>query len=305
MKKIKNLIKIPNILFILILLLKFIPSKRTGNDNWNIFILIVVIQAFYLLSYLFQKDKQKLETEGDIISILYVIGIVWEMLTTKFNLLDKTLFPSPGAIINLFISDLPDLITGLISSLELLLEGYILALLLAIPIALFIGWRKRLYRAANPITKVLGPIPPIAYVPYAIALLPTFKGASIFVIFIGAFWPIFSNTLNGVFNVESSIIDSAKVLKVKDRTMLFKIILPAALPFILTGANLGLIMAFILLTSAEMIGATSGLGWYVKYFSDFADYPRVIVGIIFIGVVVTILTFGLDKIEKWLLRWKS
>jgi NitT/TauT family transport system permease protein len=64
-------------------------------------------------------------------------------------------------------------------------------------------------------------------------------------------------------------------------------------------------LSFILLTAAEMIGATSGLGWYVKYFSDFADYARVIVGIIFIGMVVTGITFGVDRMEKWLLRWRG
>lgn len=287
------------------MLLQFVPNKRVENNNWSLFILIVGIQAFYLFSIVFEKNKEKLETKGDIISVIYAIGIIWDAVTTKLNLLNKTLYPSPGTIIKLFISDFPQLITGLISSLELLLAGYVLALLLAIPLALFIGWRKRLYRAVNPMTKVLGPIPPIVYVPYAIALAPTFKSASVFIIFIGVFWPVFINTLSGVFNVETSIIDSAKVLKVSERTMLFKIILPAALPSILNGATLGLVMSFILLTAAEMIGATSGLGWYVKYFSDFADYPRVMVGIIFIGFVVILLTYGLDKLERWLLRWRQ
>jgi len=303
-KRIKKLVNIANLLFILIILLQFLPNKRIESDNWNLFAFVGIIEVFFLLSIAFQKNTENLETKGDIISILYIIIIIWEVLTTKLDLLSKTLYPSPETIIKLFISDFPQLAKGLISSLELLSEGYILALITAVPLALFIGWRKRLYRAVNPITKVLGPIPPIVYVPYAIALLPTFKGASVFIIFIGVFWPVFINTLSGVFNVENSIIDSAKVLKVSERTMLFKIILPAALPSILNGATLGLVMAFILLTAAEMIGATSGLGWYVKYFSDFADYPRVIVGIIFIGFVVTVLTFGLDKLEKWLLRWK-
>jgi len=83
------------------------------------------------------------------------------------------------------------------------------------------------------------------------------------------------------------------------------VILPSTLPSIISGATVGLVMSFILLTAAEMIGATSGLGWYVKYFSDFADYPRVIAGIIFIGVVVTGVTFLFDKIERYLLRWRK
>jgi len=230
---------------------------------------------------------------------------VWELVTTKFDLAEKFLFPAPAAVFRLFISELPELLKGLISSLQLLFGGYVLALVLAIPLALVIGWRKRLYKAVNPLTKVLGPIPPIVYIPYAIALLPTFKASSIFIIFIGAFWPIFINTLNGVFNVEKRIIDSAKALNVNEKSMLFQIILPATLPAIISGATIGLVLSFILLTAAEMIGATSGLGWYVKYFSDFADYPRVIVGIIFIGMVVTAITFVFDRIEGYLLRWRK
>ena len=87
--------------------------------------------------------------------------------------------------------------------------------------------------------------------------------------------------------------------------MLFEVILPGTIPSILSGATIGLVLSFILLTAAEMIGATSGLGWYVKYFSDFADYPRVVVGIIFIGIVVTLITFVMDKLEQYLLRWKK
>lgn len=85
-------------------------------------------------------------------------------------------------------------------------------------------------------------------------------------------------------------------------TLFRKVLLPGAMPAILTGASLGLILSFILLTAAELIGATEGLGWYVKNFSDFADYERVIVGIIFIGIVVTLLMAILNLIGRRLLR---
>jgi NitT/TauT family transport system permease protein len=301
----KKIINAANILFLFALLLEFIPSGREETASWYYIGLIVVLEVFYILNVVFKKDKEKVQTIGDILSIVFALFIIWELITSKLDLVDKMLFPSPSLILSLFVSELPELLKGLVSSLQLLLGGYVLALLLAIPLALIIGWRKRLFKAVNPLTKVLGPIPPIVYIPYAIALLPTFKTSSIFIIFIGAFWPIFINTLNGVFNVERKIIDSAKALNVKERSMLFQVILPATLPSIISGATIGLVMSFILLTAAEMIGATSGLGWYVKYFSDFADYPRVIVGIIFIGIVVTAITFLFDKIEGYLLRWRK
>lgn len=304
MNRIKKMLNITNILFVLILLLYFIPSKRISEDALYFFALVSCIELFYILRIIILEDKKRIQTHQDITAIVFVLLFCWELFTAKLNLFDKMLYPTPGQIISLFITEIPELLKGLISSLELLLIGYFLALVVAIPAALVIGWRKRLYRAVNPLTKVLGPIPPIVYIPYAIGILPTFKSSSIFIIFIGSFWPIFINTLNGVFNIDKKIIDSARVLNTSERAMLFEVILPAAIPSIISGATIGLVLSFILLTAAEMIGATSGLGWYVKYFSDFADYPRVIVGIIFIGMVVTGITFIFDRVEKYLLRWK-
>lgn len=86
--------------------------------------------------------------------------------------------------------------------------------------------------------------------------------------------------------------------------MLFSVILPASLPQIFVGCNQGLTVAFVLLTSAEMIGARAGLGYYVKNYSDFGDYTRTIVGILLIGIVVVGITFLFNKLQQYLLRWK-
>jgi NitT/TauT family transport system permease protein len=231
--------------------------------------------------------------------------MLWELATSKFERLDSFLFPTPGAVIKLFIEEFPDLLKGLASSAGLLAGGFFLALLTAVPLGLYFGYKKRLKLAVRPFAKVLGPIPPIVYIPYAIAILPTFRAASVFIIFLGAFWPIFINTLNGVSDIDKKIMDAARMLKLNDGRMLINIILPGSISAIMSGATIGLSFSFILLTSAEMIGATNGMGWYVKYFSDFADYPRVIVGIVFIGIVVTTITFFFDKLEKYLLRWRK
>lgn len=302
MKKFVNII---NLLFVILILFELDTVWKPVQNGIYAVVLFTLIEVYYLLNLLLRKDKEKVKTQGDIIAILYSLIFIWELLTAKIGILDKELFPEVGNIVKLFISELPVLLKGFVTSIELLGAGYILALITAVPLALVIGWRKRLYRAVNPYTKVLGPIPPTVYIPYAIALLPTFKMSSIFIIFVGAFWPIFINTLNGVFNIDKNLIDSAKALNVGDREMLLEIILPGTIPPILSGATIGLTFSFILLTSAEMIGATSGMGWYVKYFSDFSDYPRVIVGILFIGIVVTGMMYVLDRVGKYLLRWKK
>lgn len=240
----------------------------------------------------------------DITVAVEVIVLLWQLAGANLGLLNEVLFPTPAAILALFFAELADMLRGLLSSLILLGAAYSLALATAIPAGLIVGGSRRLRAAAEPLSRVLGAIPPIVYIPYAIALLPSFRSASIFVIWSGTFWPIFANTVAGVVAIPGSLLDSAKMLHLKKKTFFFRVLLPGALPSILTGASLGLVFSFILLTAAELIGATEGLGWYVKNFSDFADYGRVIVGILFIGIVVTLLMWLFQQLEQRLLRYR-
>jgi NitT/TauT family transport system permease protein len=191
------------------------------------------------------------------------------------------------------------------TSLGIVIQGYLIALIIAIPLGLFLGWNIRSGNAAVYISKFLGSIPPVVYIPYGIALLPTFRSVSVMVIFLASFWPVLAGTMSGVMNVERRIVDSAKSLNVGKLSMLFQIILPASLPQIFIGCNQGLSVSFILLTSAEMIGGRSGLGYYVKNFSDFGDYTRIIGGVIVIGIVVSVITFFFNKLQGYLMRWRS
>ncbi|WP_371379535.1 ABC transporter permease [Sporomusa aerivorans] len=230
--------------------------------------------------------------------------LLWQLSTAWLKLLDPQLFPEPLKVLKLLAEDRQVFLKSLVSSFNLLFWGYSLAVLTAVPLGLIVGWNRRLKLAIEPATNVLGPIPPIVYIPYAIAILPTFTLSSIFVIFIGAFWPLFINTIAGVEALAKGIVDSARTIGVSKRSMLFNILLPGAMPHIVSGGAVSLVLAFILLTAAEMIGATSGLGWYVKYFSDFADYARVVAGIIVIGAVVLALMTLYQRITGYLLRWR-
>ncbi len=237
--------------------------------------------------------------------VVVAVLLAWQLVSGNFGIADAILFPPPERVFRLFIVELPDMGRGLLSSMFLLSSGYLLALATAIPLGLGVGYSLRLHEASGPFIKVLAAIPPIVYIPYAIALLPSFAAASIFVIFIGALWPVLANTISGVRQISPDVIDSARMLHLKKRTFFLRVILPGAMPGICNGASLGLVFSFLLLTAAELIGATEGLGWYVKNFSDFADYERVIVGIIFISIVITVITFATNWIERRLLRYRE
>lgn len=294
-----------NLLFLILIAVQFLPDKITSEPKTSYVLWFAVgIEVLVLAVSSLIKKPQGLNLFLDIVGFLFVILILWTLATAKMNLLKESLFPPPGRVFYQFTADLDKILVNIRSSLGIIIQGYLLAAVCAIPLGLFIGWSARIGNAATYISKFLSAIPPIVYIPYGIALLPTFRSVSVFVIFLAAFWPILASTMSGVLNVEKKVIDSAKVLNVNQFTMMFSVILPAALPQIFIGCNQGLTVSFILLTSAEMIGARDGLGYYVKNYSDFGDYTRTIVGILVIGIVVTAISFLFNKLQHYLLRWK-
>ena len=299
-------LRVVNILFVLLLLIQLLPNHNSVDPKTAYLIgFAVILEIVVIIVSALIKNKAGHTLFVDIVSFVYGLLILWTLATAKFNLLKESLFPPAGRIFYQFVDDGVKLLVHAGSSLAIVLEGYALGLGLAIPLGLFLGWSARLGSSATYISKFFGSIPPIVYIPYGIALLPTFRSVSVFVIFLAAFWPAFAGTMSGVLHVEKKIIDSAKVLNVKKFTMLFKIILPAALLEIFLGCNQGLGVSFILLTSAEMIGASRGIGFYVKQYSDFGDYTHTIVGLIVIGIVVVVITMLFNKLQGYLLRWKK
>lgn len=303
---IKRYFRTANLLFVVLLLIQLLPDTVKNETGTSYAVWFVIgVEALVLVVSAFVKNEKSLNLFLDIISFLYGLLILWTLATAKFNILNEALFPAPGRIFEQFIRDFNKIIVNIRSSLGIIIQGYLLACIAAIPLGLFLGWSTRLGNAATYISKFLGSIPPIVYIPYGIALLPTFRSVSVFVIFLATFWPVLASTMSGVLNVEQKVIDSAKVLKVSGFTMLFSIILPAALPQIFIGCNQGLSVSFILLTSAEMIGARDGMGYYIKNYSDFGDYTRTIVGLLVIGIVVIAISFLFNKLQRHLLKWKK
>lgn len=299
-------LRVTNLLFLILIGVQFLPDRcEEPSLSINVVWFALGLEVLVLLVSAFIKKPASLSLFLDIIGFIYVLLILWTLASAKFMWLREFLFPPPGRVFAQFLEDFPKIMVNIKSSLTIIVEGYLLAAVIAIPLGLFLGWKARIGSAATYISKFLSSIPPIVYIPYGIALLPTFRSVSVMVIFLATFWPVLASTMSGVLNVEKRIIDSARVLNVNAFTMLFSVILPAALPQIFIGCNQGLTVSFILLTSAEMIGASDGLGYYVKNYSDFGDYTRTILGIIIIGIVVVAISFLFSKLQNYLLRWKK
>ena len=215
-----------HLLFLLLIAVQFLPDQvKKDPETAYVLWFAAGAEALVLLASALIKKQEGLTLFLDIAGFLYVLLILWTLATAKFNVLKATLFPPPGRVLKQFIEDFDKIVINIRSSLGIILQGYLLAALAAIPLGLFIGWNARLGNAATYITKFLSAIPPIVYIPYGIALLPTFRSVSVFVIFLAGFWPILAGTMSGVLNVEKKVIDSARVLNVNRLTMLFSVIL--------------------------------------------------------------------------------
>ena len=235
--------------------------------------------------------------------VVAVAVIAYEWLTEVSAILDPLLFPGLLKILPAFFLHFGFLSKNLLSSLKLLVPAYLAALILGILIGLVVGWSEPLRRNLNPIFRGLSPFPPNMMIPYVIAVLPTFWSASVFIIGIGCFWPILTGTIHGVAIIEQRHIDNARMLNLKGARFLRKVILPAALPSIFSGAGIALVFSFVLLVVAEMFGATSGLGYFVQQQADFSEYAKVLAGLLYMSIFIILIMVIFDLIQNRVLYW--
>jgi NitT/TauT family transport system permease protein len=240
---------------------------------------------------------------GSIIMIGICILFAYILLTDVFGILSNFLFPSIFEVIKLIPGYTGQLFTGLKSSLYLLVTAYVLAVISAIILGTLIGLKSGLRKNVTPYINAFSAIPVPLLTPYAINLFPTFKAASIFLIWLAAFWVILGTTIGAVMSIDKRYLENAATLEIPRTEMLFKVILPAASRAILVGCSIALTLSFMMLAVAEMFGATSGMAYFVQYYSDFARFDLVMLGFLFTASVLVFIMYIFDKIKHRILHW--
>jgi NitT/TauT family transport system permease protein len=237
--------------------------------------------------------------------VALLLGLLagWQIVTALVPQKGNPLLPSPAVTAHALWSSLPELLRGTWSSALILIPGWLGAVLLGICAGLAAGTTPWLGRASQPLARVASPIPPTVYIPYAIAVLPTFRLSAIFVVFVGGFWPVFLNTAQGAQALDGRHRESARALELEGFEYLWRVVLPASLPHVFSGASVALALSFILLTVAELFGANAGLGRFIQYYADYADYPRMVAGILYTGAVTFTSMALLDRLRARLLFW--
>ena len=165
------------------------------------------------------------------------------------------------------------------------------------------GACRYIYDFFNPMLQVLRPIPPIAFIPLSILWFGLGNPPAIFLISLGAFFPVLVNTIVGVRAVDSIYIRAAENLGADRVTMFRRVMLPAAMPYILSGVRIGIGTGFICVIVTEMIAVNNGLGYRILEAREFFWSDKIIAGMLTIGLLGLLIDTGVTRLNNYLLRW--
>ena len=239
---------------------------------------------------------------------LFIAVAIWEFVAVVV-VQNKFILPSFTGVVAAFI---PILETGqlyrdLWVSLIHFGIGMFLSLLIGLPLGICMGWFPRLNHFLNPIIEILRPIPPLAFIPFAIIWFGLTDFSAGFVVFVGAVFPIIINTYAGFSTVSKVFIDAGKVLGcTSDLHQIRYIAFPSAMPHMVSGFRIACGTAWMCLVGAEMFGVSRfGLGQKIWWYYNLHQMDKVLVYIIILGVVgLAFDTLFRWYIDKTLLKWK-
>lgn len=239
------------------------------------------------------------------LGFLGLIGIWWvialfrsELMPTPLEALNNNLH----YILNPFSQKGPgDLGIGwlLLASLRRVSIGFLLGAAVAIPLGFLIGLSRTAMLIFNPIIQILRPVSPLAWLPIALAMFGIAEPSAIFVIFITSLWPTIINTALGVASVPKDYLDVAAVLEMPQYRKIFKIILPASLPYIFTGLRLSLGIAWLVIVAVEMLTGGVGIGFFLWDEWNRLNLSSVFLAVVVIGITGLFLDYLISKLQVW------
>jgi nitrate/nitrite transport system permease protein len=234
-----------------------------------------------------------------------VLLLWWAAATFGSNLLPtpwEALVANLDFILNPFYRRGPgDLGIGwlLLNSLQRVFLGFFLGSLVAIPVGFLIGMSPRAMLAINPIVQVFKPVSPVAWLPIALAIFNLADPSAIFVIFITSLWPTIINTAAGVASIPKDYLEVAQVLEMNPLRRIYKIILPASLPYIFTGLRISLGIAWLVIVAVEMLTGGVGIGFFVWDEWSRLNLNSVFLAILVIGSTGLLLDYLLGKLQQF------
>ncbi|MCH3965144.1 MAG: ABC transporter permease [Clostridium sp.] len=254
----------------------------------------------------FSKKIKFIGRIGIALIVPIILIILWQILSDR-GLIKQSVLPSPHTIFLAFIDMVKsgDLARNLSISILRVIKGYCIGASLGIICGIFIGLFRIAENAVDLLIGFLRPIPIVAWVPVLILWMGIGEASKITVIVIGSFWPILINTIYGIKGADKKYLEVSEILEKSKLETLEKIVFPSALPSIFTGLRIGIGSAWMSVITAEIIAATSGIGYSISYARELSQPDIMLVGVASIGVIGFLIDYIIKKLQILVVRWDS
>lgn len=237
--------------------------------------------------------------------------VLWELIVLS-GVVPEHYLQGPDKILQLFFTKLTDpnpdgavLGVNILSSLQVSVTGFVAAVCIGIPLGWLMGWYRVVESLVNPIFEIVRPIPPVAWIPLTIVWMGVGLQAKASIVFLSAFIPCVINSYTGIKQTSQVLINVGKTCGASNFTFFWKIGIPSSLTMTLTGVKLAVGNAWSTLVAAEMLAASSGLGYMILMGRNFGRTDIVMLGVVTIGVIGTIIISLFSGLENIVLGWKK
>lgn len=252
-----------------------------------------------------KKSSNAAKIKNIVLTLALPAGILaaWE-LGVRNGRINGNIVPAPTTLWSTFIGLVSSgkLQAGLLISFQRVLAGFLIASVFGVLVGFLMGLFPTFNRIVSSFVNILRPIPTVALTPIFIIVLGIGEAANVSIIVVGAIWAILLNTTAGVVSVDRKLMELAYVYRLSSTKAVFQIILPSALYNIITGLRLGIGGAWVSVVAAEMIGATSGIGYMIMFAKSLAQAANLYVLVLVIGVVGFVIDRVLLYFQKMISR---
>lgn len=249
-------------------------------------------------------------TTISIVTVCTLFALWW--LATHFRWLPPLVLPSPEAVWNAFMASNRGELQGGTTLFEhfgwsfaRVFGAFLLAVVTAIPVGILMGVSRVARGIFDPPIEFYRPLPPLAYLPLVIIWFGIEEASKVILIYLACFAPMAVSARAGVKSATIEQINAARSMGASFGQVVRHVILPAALPDILTGMRIAIGFGWTTLVAAEMVAATAGLGQMVLNASNFLRTDIVVMGIVVIGIVAYLFDMVMRRLERWLVPWKG
>lgn len=213
------------------------------------------------------------------------------------------LFPPVQEIASSTVDNIGTMFLNMLYSFQLMIPAVAIAFSIAIVAGTILGSNKKIRKIVHPVVYSISVIPSILMSPFALLMASSFRRASMFLVIYNTIWATLFATINGIMTIDKVYLDKARTLQLSPMEKLFKVMLPAAMPSIMSGFITSLRGSFVVLVYAEMYGAKYGMGFYVKKYAEYGMYGRAWSGFLFMVVVLVIVMQIFERVKNRMLRW--